>query len=78
MNLIVSWRLDVMHADIMLCRSGSGGQKLEALGGHLRVLADSLEPMKTGEPPPAASYRVHIHMEKAAKSGATAPTLSYW
>ncbi len=61
-----------------MCRSGSGGQRLEALGGHLRAIADSLEPVKAGEPPPAASYRVHIHMEKAAKSGATAPTLSYW
>lgn len=59
-------------------RSNSGGQHLEALGNHFRILADSLEPLQPNEAPPAASYRLHIHMEKSGKSGILSPTLSYW
>lgn len=61
----------------MQTRIKSNGQQLSNLAEYLRIVADSLEPMQSGQPPPAAAYRLHVRMDKV-KGGLMAPTLSYW
>ena len=69
---------ETIHGRPQCLRSRSGGQRQTLLADHFRLLADSLEPVRAGDPAPAEFFRIHIRMEKAPKTGALSPTLSYW
>ena len=70
--------MEIVPGHPQCLRSRSGGQRLTLLADHFRLLADSLEPVRAGDPAPAEFFRIHIRMEKAPKTGALSPTLSYW